>query len=375
MKESTTRCTISPLRCDADWHRVRPQVEQLEASGITNPWMSWEAMFSLWKNFHREKTCWFIELPNGTELPAVALWLEATQRRHRLSWKILRSLDAMSIGIPPMFVPKGAEAASSRALAQAMPEIARSTDCDLVTLYRMENDPGLSLFHQLIAVDINARCTEYTQNQVIMLTDDLSVYMDSKMTSKTRRNTQRARRKIVKDFGEPVVFERMQGSPENSEEATRLWGEFLRLRSRSWQIAETGTEQIVDPIALDRWFSDIVGVWVHRGFIDLHLVRLGDIYVSALLVLSHGTDSWFTYTYYDTEYASYSPGLLGFIHAIETVHREGARRLDLGGEGASWKNRWATDQAPLLTIESPLEGWKATAWWLWSALRSRSTPK
>ena len=365
-------CRIIPLRSEADWQSVRQRVEAIESACAPNPWMSWDASFALWSHFHRHKTCWLIEVPTTGPLPAAALWLEDRQRRHRLDWKILRSLDSMSMGIPPLFIPIGAGESAHRALAAAMPTVSRHTGCDLVSLYRIEDGPGRSLLSSLENAGIRVRCAEYTRNQVISLGDDLTPYLEQKMTTKVKRNVRIARRQILEDHGAPASFERMRGSPEENENARRLWGEFLRLRDQSWQIAATGTEHIVDPSALNAWFSDIVRVWERRGFLDLHLVRLGSEYVSALLILSRGASNWCTYTYYDEVYAACSPGLIGFLHAIQTVHNEGARRLDLGGEGAPWKNRWATTEEPLLTLEWPLGGWKADLWRLRAAIRGKS---
>lgn len=365
-------CRITRLATEGDWLGVRDRLERLEAVSPCNPWVSWDAAFALWRHFHPSSPCWLVEVPCGGPAPAAALWLEASERRHRLQWRILRSLDAMSLGIPPILAPSGCERAAHVGLVAALPAVARATRCSLVMLHRIEGAAGGSLAAQLARAGVAVRAREFTRNQVIRLEQGLERYLSRKLSAKTRRNLATARRNASSRHGSAPRVERVRGARGGDPDAIRRFDDFLKLRAASWQVAGAQARHGVERPPLDAWFAEAVAAWERRGLVDLHLLRLGGVCAGALLVLTRAPRCWVAYSYYDPEHAECSPGLLAFVDSLPDIHADGALHLDLGGEGSTWKNRWATDEEPLVSLEWPLAGAQALLWRLAHALRRRA---
>jgi len=372
-KRNEPKPIITPLTTEEDWLAIKDKLEDLERRCTPNPWALWESQFCLWKHFFKEQRCWFIEIENPPGRPkgllTAALWLEVHEKRRNLDFKILRSLDLLAMRLPPFYMPIDQEHEACRAMADAMPAIADATGADLVSLYRQDEKPGILWCQELKRRRILHRQQVFTHSNFVHFSGSFQDYMNQRRKS-IPKNLKAAQNKIERDFGAPPVVKNFHGNIFKKAENETAWSYFEDLRWRSWQYARARSKSKVDTDVLSSYTLEMAKIWARRNWLDLCLISVNGLPVSATLGITAGNVYYSQLTAYDRKYRKYSVGTLLFPFELECASQRGDKIVELGGEGSTWKSDWSNATEPLYLLEWPLTSIKATIWTIFQQVRN-----
>jgi CelD/BcsL family acetyltransferase involved in cellulose biosynthesis len=151
---------------------------------------------------------------------------------------------------------------------------------------------------------------------------------------KFRKNQRRSLRDLEK-LG-PVSLTRL-----GPQDDARAWlAEVLDVDRESWT-AQRGTNLYRHP-AIRAFFLDLLPQLAQRGWLDLHLLRVGGRAVAYEMCLDFG-DTLFAYNAgYRADHAGYSPGNLVSAAVVESACQRGRKTYDMLRGNEPYKQRWAT---------------------------------
>lgn len=355
---------VKALKTDEDWLSIRNDVEKFENKCGSNPWQNFKHCYNFWKSFHSDKTCWMlaVSMPEGRSKGwlACGFFLEQFEKRKKVNFKILRSLDQMAMRISPFTLYEGMEREATRAILHCLNKLGKRSGADLLALYRLDTIPAEILLEELNCMNVPHKAAIFTFSKYAILPDDFaeySQYLGKKIIYKVRR----AFNQPEKHFGEkPQVIH--FSDKKRSEEFDWMWSEFERLRENSWQYENAEAKGLVNTSTLTEYFRIAIDDWIKAGMVQLTLITLKGGAVSGLLSLATKQRSYGFLTAYDREYAKYSFGIAGLMCHLEEIHSRGIRNIEFGGEGSDWKNKWATGEDAIYQVEIGLGSPKSMLW-------------
>ncbi len=343
------------LNDDSAWDQCRFSVKHLSQTVPSNPW-------SGWLHIHQARTLgfpkapfWLMEMRRKSDLIAIGVFREEHSRRRYGTLKILRSLDWMAATYPPILVSDENRPEAYNALASALAQIGKASDCDQLCFGQLDHQNRRQWTEALHKAGVTYRDRLLTYDQVL----DLTCWFEQSNVKKKRHNMQRMERKLAEHSGLSPVFERFRGDVFQQLKDNGLWRQFLDLWRSSWQ-TQSQSQHGQAPIAQGfQYVEQSAKEWSRLGQLDFCAYRLGDQLLSCYFNVAIDGYLWLLMTYYGTEFEQYGIGTNNLMHMILDSHDRGDRTLDFGGEGVLWKRRWSTHERPVHMLEVPLAGWKA----------------
>lgn len=346
------------LADESEWRAFRPQWEAIEDACGVLPWMSWEYVFHAWSDQTGRPRCWALHSPDRQ-----LLWVlrEGAMESRRLRPLALRAFDdTYFMSSPPFLCPRGTEEECGALLAAALPELRRASRADLLFLQRIEAAAGARFAEAVAARGVPSKRSHLSDMCRVEPGADFDAFLAG-AHKEYMRDLRRRHRRLGEALGaEPRVLA-FDGAEDDAAFEQAL-DAAIELRRGSWQ-AEWGRESGRVEFDLEaEHYRRSFRIWRRRGWLRLHLVDVGGRPAAFLASLVQPPLAWCLVTGYDARLRAYGVGMTVFLEGWRSLHAEGARTIELGGEAIGWKERWATSRGESIRIEWPLGGWKGAAW-------------
>jgi CelD/BcsL family acetyltransferase involved in cellulose biosynthesis len=192
---------------------------------------------------------------------------------------------------------------------------------------------------------------------------------EGSLDGKFRRDLNRRIRKLEDEAGEPVSLTTATDEGELSDALSDLF----RLHE------EDGSGGAFDTGAKREFYRELARRFARRGWLRLHLLRVGERAIAAALCYHFGGKAWFYQTGFDREWYRYSPGHVVIRHAIRRAIEEGAEEFDMLRGDHGYKYDWNAESRAILKMRIattavggvvvPAAGWLREAKERWKAWR------
>lgn len=151
-----------------------------------------------------------------------------------------------------------------------------------------------------------------------------------------RRNMRNREKRLARRGA--IRYEEASGPPDT------LLPEMFEVGELSWK----GLQQtaIASTTALLRFYTRLAELTYPKGWLSLHLLRVGETPVAFQYSLRNDDGIYLLKTEYDTAYQRYSPGHQIQKHVLERCFALGLREFDFLGPDMPWKQVWASQVRP-----------------------------
>ena len=180
-----------------------------------------------------------------------------------------------------------------------------------------------------------------------------------------RKRFQYKRRKLEKAGR---VAEKHVTTPDELESA---FNELVRLHTMRW--TSRGRPGVFISDRFVSYHKRLVRRLLDRGMLNLRLLSLDDVVISAVYNLRYDGTDYFYQAGFDTgDAAKYSPGIVAHSYAIEDSIRQGLKRYDVMKGGlTSYKSEFGCQESPIHDMR--ITGHTARGRILWLEVWARST--
>lgn len=165
----------------------------------------------------------------------------------------------------------------------------------------------------------------------------------SSLGSEHRYNFQRKWKRLCRDF--TVRYERVWSGHECCAAVVRM----IELHQMRWcNRGESDAFHTSELVAFHREFAPLA---LDCGWLRLHELRADDRVIASLYGFLYGGRFYFYQSGLDPAYEKYSPGLIAMGLAIRNAIGEGAREYDLLHGAEPYKFHWGAESRPLIRLE------------------------
>lgn len=372
---------VTTLASAGDWQRAARRLASLEAAGAPEAWAAPAWQEAVWR-LQGQSPTWLVEIGADAARPDAALFLRQGERRTPVGRvRVLRSADWHAMRMAPWLVRPGREQDSARSLLAAAPLLGRATGAHLLRLFKLDAAATAPLQAALEEARHPYRLLPMEPSPVVRLPERFPDWLAGHR-HKTLYNLRRSRRLLGGALGGELRLRRFRptGDPaaDPDPELRRAWQAVRALQLRKWQAivrAESGAVPAgARPQDVLAFADTVAAAWGRRGWLEILLLQGGGQPVAAQVQLVHPERTWVVWMAYDKAFARYSPGRVLLLEALELVHRDGVRLVELGASGEHWKRQWCNGAEPVLRLEWSLGGWKGTLWGLGARFRGLRRP-
>ncbi len=349
------------LYTEQDWLCVRDEIQALEKAAPPDPYMNWNFQKAVWVMHGEGRPAWLIRIYLGKELLSAGFFIQCFNKRHGLRFRELRSMDFAVMYMAPMIVRSGCEDTVCQAFLEKRKDIAKATNSDLISLYKMNPLRCRKIVSDLENKHIPYHHKQFNRSHELSLVDGVEAYFKTKKR-KSLYNIRRSMRMLEEELKQPLAVQRIRGQQAQKEEFNQLWKEFEELRTRTWQYKEAQRLNNGYVERLTRFFQQAVSGWKDLGWLDLLLLRAGDRLVAGQVNVITDDIQWVILLSYDLELARFSPGRILFHQQLQDSYDNGDRRIILGGAAESGKLFWSNELVSTHEVTLPLWGFKSTVW-------------
>jgi len=162
------------------------------------------------------------------------------------------------------------------------------------------------------------------------------------------------------------------------DELESAFNELVRLHAMRW--TSRGRPGVFISDRFVSYHKRLMQRLLDRGMLNLRLLSLDDVVISAMYNLRYGGTDYFYQAGFDTgDAAKYSPGIVAHSYAIEDSIRQGLKRYDfMKGGTVSYKSEFACNEGPMYdmeiscgTLKGRLLEWEAKCRPLWRFIRRK----
>lgn len=350
------RAVLSPVRIleSGDPKRLgelrEEWTELFDASGSSNPFLSWEWLHTWWRVFGARRALWVMEARDRGGRLAGLLTLVGRPglgggRRWSLLGNGLTGADHLDVLARPGFAEDAREG-FARALASSF---SRWDGLDLEDL--PVGSPTVQVLRSvLLANDASVEITPRFTCPAIAISGSFD---DHVARIRGRETYGRRVRWLERQPGFRVDVAR---APEDADEAV---DDFLRLHRLRW--SREGGSYGIPAGAGERFHREVVPLLADRGWLRMYRLMVGGRSVAAV----YGIEVRSTFFYYqsgmDPEWSNRSPGLVLIGRTIEDAWANGMTDYDFLRGIEPHKMAWATDRREVCALRAWAPGLRAEA--------------
>jgi CelD/BcsL family acetyltransferase involved in cellulose biosynthesis len=338
---------IESIRDAAGFHALRAEWDALLArSPADTPFLTWEWLYTWWRCFGEAHRLRLLTVrASGRLVAAAPLFARGWDPRRLRFFRRLSWLGAPhprgNVGSDYLDVLIEREAgAAADALAGALGAEARVLDLPQVLATHSATD---GLVRRLGGVGWSAIRTEAGVCPFVDLAGHTWASYLASLGAEHRYAVQRKLRRIHRDFDATFAPARTEDERREALDQAIALHE-LRFR-------EKGASDAFHTAALRRFHEEFTRLALARGWLRLHLLRLGGRPAAALYGLRYGRSFFFYQSGFDPAYARYGVGVVTMALSIEAAIAEGAEEYDLLHGDEEYKFHWANAVRPLVRWE------------------------
>jgi CelD/BcsL family acetyltransferase involved in cellulose biosynthesis len=316
-----------------------------------------------WRHFgeDREFLALLVRGRGGELLAAVPLTIRSLRVPHRL-----RVVEIAGTGPVPtrgMGLADRADllvrADAPQALDALIAGVCRLLEhCDVLHVKGLEADsPACAGLIEHAPRPRAARVLDRSQSPYLALTSSWEGYLRGR-SQKFRKNLKRSRR-LLEDGG-PIRISRLATGDDPGPWIAQV----TAINERSWS-ASRGTNLFLHP-RLRSFLTEIVSHMARRGWIELHVLHVGDRSVAYELCFDFGGCVLAYNASYDQELARASPGMLVTASIIESSCARGRTEYDMLRGDESYKLRWSETVRSEIQVVVPADRVAARAGARWA---------
>lgn len=165
---------------------------------------------------------------------------------------------------------------------------------------------------------------------------------ESALDGKFRRDLNRRIRKLTDEADDPITMVTVTGRDRVDAGLSDLFRLHQALHGSN------GSGGAFDTARKRRFYRELARRFADRGWLRLHLVRVGERAIAAALCFRYGDRAWFYQTGFDRDWYRYSPGHVVIRHAIRSAMREGASEFDMLRGDHRYKYDWNAESRAIL---------------------------
>jgi CelD/BcsL family acetyltransferase involved in cellulose biosynthesis len=324
--------------------------ELFQASGLGNPFLSWEWQYTFWRAFAQRRPVWILEARDrGNRLAGLlvlcARALLGGSRRWCLLTNGLTGTDGADVLVRPGFGPP-VRAAMAQALAQAMPR------WDLLDL---EDLPcGSATIAALRAALLSRGARASVEPRFVCPSFALRGTFAEHLARFRRRDTYlRRRRWLERRPGYRIVV------AETPSEAPEAMEDFLRLHHLRWD-ADGGSAGIPRGHVED-FHRDLAPLLARRGWLRLYRMFVDGRSVAAVYGLELSRRFYYYQSGMDPDWSARSPGLVLLGKTVEDAYARGLGDYDFLRGAEQHKLDWASDRRETCALRVRAPGVRSEA--------------
>jgi CelD/BcsL family acetyltransferase involved in cellulose biosynthesis len=311
----------------------------LAASGVNNPFLTFEWLHAWWTNLRGDATLQTIAVWSDDELIAVAPLMSRRSPGWFTRLEFLGTGHAGSDYLD-LIVRRSHE-------SEALDSLAHSIASKRQAL-RLEHVPETSLAaHVTRCLQSRGWTTSIVPNGICPVIDLAGHTWDSYLAARGRAHRANVRRRL-RALGEPLdgAFEQVTTDAQRHEALSALFA-FHEWRFRT----QGGSTAFLTP-ALRAFHEDATRQALERGWLRMYVLRLNGAPAAVMYGFAYNGQFYFYQHGFDARYRNQSIGLVLMALTIRAAFDEGLHTFDMLWGAEPYKWLWATDERRLNQIRA-----------------------
>jgi len=353
---NTARNHLSPVRVveSDDPARLAALREEwtglFQASGVGNPFLSWEWQYGFWRAFAQRRPIWVLEVRDrGNRLAGLLVLCARASLGGLRRWCLLTNgitgTDGLDVLARPGFGPAVREAIA-QAVAQAM------TRWDLVDLEDLPCGSGTIAALRRVLLPRGARAI--VEPRFVCPSFALRGTFAEHLSRFRRREAfLRRRRWLERQHGFRIAV------AETPAEAPEAMEDFLRLHRLRWD-GDGGSEGI-PPGPVEDFHRDLAPLLAARGWLRLYRMFVDGRSIAAVYGLELSGRFHYYQSGMDPEWGARSPGLVLIGRTVEDAYARHLSDYDFLRGTEPHKLDWASDRRETCTLRLRAPGLRSEA--------------